>query len=62
MKMTLILTASLALLSLTTLPMPARAASAHNSQRGSLGNSSDPAGPTLDSPRHRRIKHLRKHM
>ncbi len=36
---------------LATVSVPAIAASAHNSQAGSMGPTSNPTGPTVGSPR-----------
>lgn len=43
---------------LMTIPVPAKAASAHNSQAGGIGDSQNPTDSTVNS---RRVKHRAKH-
>ena len=52
---------SCVLFSSTLYALPASAATAHNSQRGSLGNSSDSAGPSGMAMRIKRMSGHRRH-
>ncbi len=56
------LAAALAVLALPfaalSMPVPAKAASAHNSQAGGIGDSQNPTDSTVNS---RRVKHRAKH-